>query len=75
MFFSFICPFTYQTILTSLDCTMSDLGKRCREDPYTGRQTTRADIRFEQACVLYNIGALHAQLGAMDNRQSPDVCT
>jgi tyrosine-protein phosphatase non-receptor type 23 len=31
------------------------------------------DIKFEQGCILYNIGALHSILGALDNRQSSDV--
>ena len=30
------------------------------------------DIKHELACILYNIGALHTILGAMDNRQTPD---
>ena len=34
---------------------------------------TLEDIKFEQACVLYNIGSLHSVLGAMDTRQSADV--
>ena len=44
-----------------------------REDLCSGKLVTYADIRYEQACILYNIGALHSILGAMDNRQSPDV--
>ena len=31
------------------------------------------DICFEQANVLYNIGALHVLLGGMDNRVTEDV--
>ncbi|KAL3855251.1 hypothetical protein ACJMK2_014467 [Sinanodonta woodiana] len=42
------------------------------EDVYTGREVTLADIKFEQASILYNIGALHSILGAMDTRQSAD---
>lgn len=30
------------------------------------------DIRFELMCVLFNIGALHTQLGATDLRSSPE---
>jgi tyrosine-protein phosphatase non-receptor type 23 len=30
------------------------------------------DIKHEMACALYNIGALHTILGAMDNRQTAD---
>lgn len=33
---------------------------------------TVADIEFELACVLYNIGALHSQLAAADSRNTPD---
>lgn len=31
-----------------------------------------ADIRFEMACILYNIGALHTQLAASEPRTNPD---
>ena len=31
-----------------------------------------ADIKYEMACILYNIGALHTDLGAMDARNTPD---
>lgn len=31
-----------------------------------------ADIRFEMASILYNIGALHTQLGAAEPRTTPD---
>ena len=44
-----------------------------REDVHSGREVTLEDIKFEQACVLYNIGSLHSVLGAMDTRQSADV--
>nr|XP_045622432.1 tyrosine-protein phosphatase non-receptor type 23-like isoform X2 [Procambarus clarkii] len=30
------------------------------------------DIKYEMACILYNIGALHTDLGAMDARNTPD---
>lgn len=33
---------------------------------------TSADIRFEMACILYNIGALHTQLAASEPRTSGD---
>ena len=49
------------------------LFMRFRECVYTGKSVTMADIRYEQACVLYNVGALHSILGALDNRQSPEV--
>lgn len=31
-----------------------------------------ADIRFEMACILYNIGALYTQLAASEPRTSAD---
>ena len=37
------------------------------------REVTLADIKFEQASVLYNIGSLHSVLGAMETRQNADV--
>ncbi|XP_053386604.1 tyrosine-protein phosphatase non-receptor type 23-like [Mercenaria mercenaria] len=42
------------------------------EEVFSGREMTLSDIKFEQACILYNIGALHSVLGAMDTRQSAD---
>ena len=44
-----------------------------REELHSGREICLSDIKFEQACILYNIGALHSVLGAMDTRQSADV--
>ena len=46
-----------------------------REDLCSGKLVTYADIKYEQACILYNIAALHSILGAMDNRQSHEVST
>lgn len=31
-----------------------------------------SDVDFEMSCILYNIGALHSELGALDNRQTAD---
>lgn len=31
-----------------------------------------ADIRFEMSCILYNIGAVHTQLGASEPRNTPE---
>ncbi|XP_021352040.1 tyrosine-protein phosphatase non-receptor type 23-like [Mizuhopecten yessoensis] len=42
------------------------------EDIHLGREITIGDVKFEQACILYNIGALHAILGTMETRQSAD---
>ena len=44
-----------------------------REEPYRDKILSYGDIAFEQFCVLYNIGALHSYLGAMDNRQNAEV--
>ncbi|KAM9493445.1 LOW QUALITY PROTEIN: tyrosine-protein phosphatase non-receptor type 23b [Clarias gariepinus] len=41
-------------------------------DIFTGKQVTHNDICYEQACVLYNLGALHSYLGTMDNRVSDE---
>ncbi|XP_062841796.1 tyrosine-protein phosphatase non-receptor type 23b [Trichomycterus rosablanca] len=41
-------------------------------DIHSGKHVTHDDISFEQACVLYNLGALHSYLGAMDNRVSEE---
>ncbi|CAI9584012.1 unnamed protein product, partial [Staurois parvus] len=39
---------------------------------FSGKSVTHADIKYEQACVLYNLGALHSMLGAMDKRVSEE---
>lgn len=44
-----------------------------REDIFMAREVTLADIKFEQASVLYNIGALHSILGSMETRTIADV--
>ncbi|XP_067267460.1 tyrosine-protein phosphatase non-receptor type 23b isoform X1 [Chanodichthys erythropterus] len=41
-------------------------------DMFSGRNITHDDINYEQACVLYNLGALHSLLGAVDNRLSEE---
>uniref|UniRef100_A0A8C7X3C7 Protein tyrosine phosphatase, non-receptor type 23, a n=1 Tax=Oryzias sinensis TaxID=183150 RepID=A0A8C7X3C7_9TELE len=40
---------------------------------FSGKNVTHDDISYEQACILYNLGALHSMLGAMDNRVSEEV--
>lgn len=37
-------------------------------DTFDEEPFTHADIRFEQACILYNLGALHSVLGAKESR-------
>ncbi|XP_038138369.1 tyrosine-protein phosphatase non-receptor type 23 [Cyprinodon tularosa] len=39
---------------------------------FSGKTVTHSDISYEQACILYNLGALHSMLGAMDNRVSEE---
>ena len=34
----------------------------CRYDVYTGDPVTQKDIRYEQACVLFNLGKYHVVL-------------
>ncbi|CAL4109334.1 unnamed protein product, partial [Meganyctiphanes norvegica] len=41
-------------------------------DIYSSMVYNVSDIKYEMACVLYNIGALHTELGAMDQRNTPD---
>ncbi|XP_052758573.1 tyrosine-protein phosphatase non-receptor type 23 [Galleria mellonella] len=40
------------------------------KDIYANMTCPLADIRFEMACILYNIGALHTQLAASEPRTS-----
>ncbi|XP_036189636.1 tyrosine-protein phosphatase non-receptor type 23 isoform X2 [Myotis myotis] len=39
---------------------------------FSGKSVAHEDIHYEQACVLYNLGALHSMLGAMDKRVSEE---
>ncbi|XP_071053050.1 tyrosine-protein phosphatase non-receptor type 23 [Onthophagus taurus] len=49
------------------------------KDPYSNASCAVADIKFEMMCVLYNIAALHTQLGSESPRSSSEemkiVCT
>lgn len=54
------------------------LRNRCvflsyREDAYQKEDISFNDVRYEEACVLYNIGALYTKLGANESRRTPDV--
>ena len=40
---------------------------------YNGEPVIYKDIRYEQACVLYNIGSLYAQLASRETRQTDEV--
>ncbi|CAM9685743.1 unnamed protein product [Lampetra planeri] len=42
------------------------------KDIFTGKAVKYDDIHFEQAAILYNLGALHSLLGVMDSRQSEE---
>ncbi|XP_005093180.1 tyrosine-protein phosphatase non-receptor type 23 [Aplysia californica] len=42
------------------------------EDIQTGREHVIMDIKFEQACILYNIGSLHSLLGVLDTRHNAE---
>nr|XP_020771686.1 tyrosine-protein phosphatase non-receptor type 23 isoform X3 [Odocoileus virginianus texanus] len=39
---------------------------------FSGKPVAHEDIKYEQACILYNLGALHSMLGAMDKRVSEE---
>jgi len=41
-------------------------------DVYTGDPIVQKDIRFEQACVLFNLGGLYSQLGANEQRSTDE---
>ncbi|EDV21126.1 uncharacterized protein TRIADDRAFT_60390 [Trichoplax adhaerens] len=43
-----------------------------RTDMYNGKEVCHDDIKFEQACILHNLGALHAELGAKDERMTDE---
>ncbi|CAF0735791.1 unnamed protein product [Adineta steineri] len=49
------------------------------EDAFQREDNTYSDIRFEEACILYNIGAMYSKLGAHESRKShesmKDACT
>lgn len=42
------------------------------KDLYANMSCSLADLKFEMACILYNIGALHTQLGASEPRNTAD---
>nr|XP_037282532.1 tyrosine-protein phosphatase non-receptor type 23-like [Rhipicephalus microplus] len=55
---------------------MTDEGAACVPfmwtDIYSGMVFNIMDIKYEQASILYNIGALHSKLGALENRTSSE---
>ncbi|CAF1156375.1 unnamed protein product [Rotaria sp. Silwood1] len=42
------------------------------EDGFQKDENTYNDIRFEEACILYNIGAIYSKLGANEIRKTHD---
>ena len=50
-----------------------DLLFHFREDGYQKEDNTYNDIRFEESCILYNIGALYSKLGANELRKTHEV--
>ena len=46
-------------------------GKFSWCDLYSSQETT-GDIQFELDCIIYNIGALHSELGSLDTRNTAD---
>ncbi len=44
-----------------------------REDAFQKEDNTYNDIRFEEACILYNLGAMYSRLGANEPRRTDDV--
>uniref|UniRef100_W4VRD8 Putative tyrosine-protein phosphatase non-receptor type 23 n=1 Tax=Corethrella appendiculata TaxID=1370023 RepID=W4VRD8_9DIPT len=41
-------------------------------DVFSGTTIQKSDLKYEMAAVLYNIGALHTQLGAEESRSEPE---
>lgn len=44
----------------------------CRYDSLTGLPAQQRALAFEKGSVLFNIGALHTQIGARQNRSCPE---
>ncbi|CAN8002770.1 unnamed protein product [Ixodes hexagonus] len=55
---------------------MTDEGPACVPfmwtDIYSGMVFNIMDIKYEEASILYNVGALHSQLGTLQNRDSSE---
>ena len=39
---------------------------------YNDKEIIHNDVRYELACILYNIGAMHSYLGCLDKRHTDD---
>ncbi|CAF1230111.1 unnamed protein product [Rotaria magnacalcarata] len=42
------------------------------EDAFQKEDNTYNDVRFEEACILYNLGAMYSRLGANESRRTHD---
>ncbi|CAF0888609.1 unnamed protein product [Adineta steineri] len=42
------------------------------EDAYQKEDNSYSDIRFEEACILYNLGAMYSRLGVNESRKTHD---
>lgn len=49
-----------------------DLLKFVWKDIYTGNQSPLTNFKYEMASILYNIAALHSQLGIEESRADPE---
>lgn len=70
-------PALHQHLYTIDSClhfssSVTHLSMLHRYDIYSSVVYNVADIKYEMACILYNIGALHTDLGALDARNTPD---
>lgn len=52
--------------------TLPSLTQPCRYDSLTGLPAQQRALAFEKGSVLFNIGALHTQIGARQNRSCPE---
>ena len=52
--------------------TPPSLTQPCRYDSLTGLPAQQRALAFEKGSVLFNIGALHTQIGARQNRSCPE---
>ena len=42
------------------------------EHLYSDKEVIHSDVRYELACMLYNIGAMHSYLGCLDRRHNDE---
>lgn len=51
---------------------LPSLTRPCRYDSLTGVPAQQRALAFEKGSVLFNIGALHTQIGARQDRSCPE---